>query len=366
MLKSFRLRSPALSLLLACATVIALAVGLLVPHIGRGQSDDQLNTAFGPQLFLIDMPAGQWPSAMPPTTVIHAAVEEGDRTIYVASGSPKDLSALQKAGVAATLLDDNTGGQPGTTGSAYYLVDASAENAAELAAAAGDVLYTGATALLVRTSTDNELAFVEQLTTQGVPISLVSAAPLAPPTTEGMLVGAAGANATRDPNVDYLLPRLTEADLRAMVDSLSGQQAVIIGGAAVTLNTRYTFSDRIRDAEAYVYQYYQNLGIPVTYSPWTYGSYSGRNVIAEVRGAVTPNKVLLVGGHLDNISQIPYTTAPGADDNGTGTAATMLIARLLKPTSPTLPCASCTSPPKSRGTGAARCMPLRCAAAANR
>ena len=53
MLKSFRLRSPILSLLLACATVIALAVGLLVPRSGLGQSDDQLNTAFGPQLFAI-------------------------------------------------------------------------------------------------------------------------------------------------------------------------------------------------------------------------------------------------------------------------------------------------------------------------
>ncbi len=305
-------------------------MGLLVPQIGRGQSDDQLNTAFGPQLFTIAMPAGQWPATMPPTTVLHAAIEEGDRTVFVASGSPKDFAALQKAGVAATLLDDNTAGQPGTAGSAYYLVDASAENAVELATAAGDVLFSGATALLVRTSTDNELAFVEQLTTQGVPVSLLSAAALAPPTTEGMLVGAAGVTATRDPNVDYLLPRLTEADLRSMVDGLSGQQAVTIGGTAVTLNTRYTFSDRLRDAEAYVYQYYQNLGIPVVYSPWTYGNYSGRNVIAEVRGAVTPNKVLLVGGHLDSISQIPYTTAPGADDNGTGTAATMLIARLLK------------------------------------
>ncbi len=330
MLRSFRLRTPSLSALLACATVIALAVGLLAPQIGRGQSDDQLNTAFGPQLFAIETPAGQWPSAMPPTTVLHAALEESARTVYIASGSPKDLVALQKAGAAATLLDDNTAGQPGTTGSAYYLVDGSAENAAQLAAAAGDVLFSGATTLLVRTAKDSELAFVEQLTTQSVPLSLLSAAALAPPTTEGTLVGAAGAAATRDPNVDSLLPRLTEADLRAMVDSLSGQQAVTIGGTAVTLNTRYTFSDRIRDAEAYVYQYYQALGIPVTYSPWTYGSYSGRNVIAEVRGAVEPNKVLLVGGHLDNISQIPYTTAPGADDNGTGTAATLLIARLLK------------------------------------
>jgi hypothetical protein len=79
-----------------------------------------------------------------------------------------------------------------------------------------------------------------------------------------------------------------------------------------------------------VFEYYQALGIPVKYVAWSYGNYSGRNVVAEMRGAVTPSKVLLVGGHLDDTSQIPYTTAPGADDNASGTAATLLIAKLLK------------------------------------
>ena len=77
--------------------------------------------------------------------MLHAAIEEADRTVFIASGSPKDLAALQAAGTAVNVLDDNTAGQPGTTGSAYYLVDATAENAAELAGQAGDVLFTGAT-----------------------------------------------------------------------------------------------------------------------------------------------------------------------------------------------------------------------------
>jgi hypothetical protein len=310
--------------------MITLATGLLAPRVGLGQSDESLNTTFGPQLFTIEVAAGQWPTSVPPTLVLHAAIEESDRTVFIASGSPKDFAALQASGIAVVVVDDNTAGQPGTAGSAYYLVDATAEHAAELSGQVGDVLFTGSALLLVRTSAENELAFIEQLTVQGVPISLLSAAPIAPPTTEGIVLQTASTTATRDPNVDGLLPRLTEADLRALVDRLSGQQAVTVGGAAVTLNTRYTFAARIRDAEAYVYEYYQALGIPVRYSPWTYGNYSGRNVIAEVRGSVAPEKILLVGGHLDNISQIPYTTAPGADDNATGTAATLLIARLLK------------------------------------
>ncbi len=96
------------------------------------------------------------------------------------------------------------------------------------------------------------------------------------------------------------------------MDGLSGQKAVIVGGAAVTLNTRYTFASRLRSAEQFIYEYYQQLGLSVRYANWTYGNYSGRNVVAEVRGThAARSKVLLVGGHLDNTSQIPYTTGAG-------------------------------------------------------
>ena len=139
-----------------------------------------------------------------------------------------------------------------------------------------------------------------------------------------------------NPNVASLLPLLTETDLHTLTVQLSGQVPVTVNGAPVTLNTRYTLASRIRSAEAFVYQWYAGLGIPVSYFNWTYGSYSGRNVIAEVRGAVDPSQILLLGGHLDNNSQIPYATAPGADDNATGTAATLLIARILRSYTPAI------------------------------
>ncbi len=316
-----------LALLLASLLVAALLVGLL-PRIGLGQTGELSSSAFGPVLFTLELPAGEWPADLPPTVVLHAAVttvdEAAEQTLFVASGSTVDVAALQAAGAELSVLDENS------AGSVYYWVDASAENAGALAAQVGDILVQRPGLLLVRAPLAAELTLIEQLTSQGVPVDLLGAEAIAPPSADGMLVEAAGVTAARNPNVDSLLPRLTEADLRGLVDRLSGQQAVVVNGAAVTLNTRYTFAARIRDAERYVYEYYQTLGLPVRYADWTYGSYSGRNVVAEVRGALTPEKVLLVGGHLDNISQIPYTTAPGADDNGTGTAATLLIARLLK------------------------------------
>lgn len=49
------------------------------------------------------------------------------------------------------------------------------------------------------------------------------------------------------------------------------------------------------------------------------------NVIAEVRGASKPEEVILVGAHLDAVP-----LAPGADDNGSGTAGLLELARIFK------------------------------------
>lgn len=54
-----------------------------------------------------------------------------------------------------------------------------------------------------------------------------------------------------------------------------------------------------------------------------------RNVIAELKGSLAPREVLIVAAHFDAVPQ-----APGADDDGTGTAAVLEIARVLKDSKP--------------------------------
>ena len=321
---------------LSASLLIGLLLLALLPQAGLSQAGPYVadvlpSGGYGPQLFTITTPLNGWPAQLPPTVVLHARIDEADQTIFVASGAGEDVALLLAAGTAVQVLDGDSQAMGDEVDNAYYLVDGSADSAAALAAEAGEVLWAGSSLLLVRTTSDHELAFVERLSSQGVPISLVGAGSLSAPGAGGLLEdAAAAAPLARDPVVDSLMPQLTEAALRDLIDGLSGQKAVAVGGAAVTLNTRYTFAPRLADAERYVYEYYQTLGIAVSYVPWAYGNYTGRTIVAEVRGAVTPEKVLLVGGHLDNTSQIPYTTAPGADDNATGTAATLLIARLLK------------------------------------
>jgi len=55
------------------------------------------------------------------------------------------------------------------------------------------------------------------------------------------------------------------------------------------------------------------------------------NVVAEKKGHGHPDEVVIICGHLDDTSEVPLTDAPGAEDNGSGSAAVMAAARALAP-----------------------------------
>lgn len=64
----------------------------------------------------------------------------------------------------------------------------------------------------------------------------------------------------------------------------------------------------------------------VTYNQWQY------NVVAILPGINDPDTACILGSHYDSIlgTGDPFTSAPGAHDNASGTAATLEIARVLK------------------------------------
>lgn len=53
------------------------------------------------------------------------------------------------------------------------------------------------------------------------------------------------------------------------------------------------------------------------------------NVVATLPGTTDPDEAVLLVGHFDSVSQTSETYAPGADDNGSGTAAIVEAARRL-------------------------------------
>ena len=89
---------------------------------------------------------------------------------------------------------------------------------------------------------------------------------------------------------------------------------------------RYTQNPNAMAAADYLKNYYYKLGYDTVYfHTWHSGWIP--NVIAVKYGKLYPDEVYLLGGHYD-----VYTNgAPGADDNGSGTAAILEIARVMAP-----------------------------------
>jgi len=85
------------------------------------------------------------------------------------------------------------------------------------------------------------------------------------------------------PAIENLLSLLTEAEFLTQLNKLTGETAVNLNNKSVLLETRYTFSMQIDDAQDYLYQYYTDLGIDVRYVDWEYEYYDqiymGRNVV---------------------------------------------------------------------------------------
>jgi hypothetical protein len=138
-----------------------------------------------------------------------------------------------------------------------------------------------------------------------------------------------------DPAITEILKAVSKDDFTDIVGGLSGAHPVTIGGQPVTFVTRYTPSAQGTLSEQYVYEYFQSLGLSTQYHTWN-GTItrclgiSGRNVVAEIPGKTNPKRIYLITSHLDSISPNPLTGAPGADDDGSGTAAVMMVAKILR------------------------------------
>jgi hypothetical protein len=114
-------------------------------------------------------------------------------------------------------------------------------------------------------------------------------------------------------------------------------QAVSLDSLLATLvrlqnfRTRYTYSRKCDTAAWYLRDHLQAYGLPTVYDIYLAGTQhdTSYNVIATITGQVRPESIVIICGHFDSYSNTPYTLAPGADDNATGTAVVIEAARIL-------------------------------------
>jgi len=67
----------------------------------------------------------------------------------------------------------------------------------------------------------------------------------------------------------------------------------------------------------------------VSVAPFKHAAFPQESVILTVLGSAEPEKVVVLGGHLDSVAGYGDNPAPGADDNASGAAVTQEIARAL-------------------------------------
>lgn len=140
-----------------------------------------------------------------------------------------------------------------------------------------------------------------------------------------------------------LLPRTERAPLRraesattTLADGVSADTYLEVLTELTAHPTRHSFSPSYRDAAQRVGERLTSLGYATREEPVSFGGRQTLNVIAEKPGTAPADerRLVYVVAHLDSINEAGGTNAPapGADDNASGAAGVLEIARLLAAT----------------------------------
>lgn len=137
-----------------------------------------------------------------------------------------------------------------------------------------------------------------------------------------MLIGA-------DPDSGRPLPPAT-VDLRGLAERLRGHVGVLAGEIG---ERNLAVPDHLRQAERYLAAELSRAGRPVLWR--TFGTPDGdaSNLEVEFPGGGDPlraSEIIVVGAHYDTVRK-PGVWSPGANDNASGCAAILELARTLRP-----------------------------------
>jgi len=133
----------------------------------------------------------------------------------------------------------------------------------------------------------------------------------------------AGVATKRDAIAD-LIAKVSANEIEKFVTYLTGEDGVS------PLRTRQAQSDDAVTATEWVEQQLRDLGF--TTSRPGFSTQYCPNVVAEWRGAVEPDRYIVVGAHLDDRAQNiadPEVRAPGANDDGSGSGLVLELARVI-------------------------------------
>jgi Peptidase family M28 len=230
------------------------------------------------------------------------------RTCYLAKADRHDIAALRNAGASVDVIERNAGDT-----SFILLAPISGEIRAALGRA-GRLTAVEPDILLFWTETGEPAVLLPPgLAWKPVPATTILPflKPRARPAGETITAGV------RSDIVGQLVAEVSSVNLRSYVQTLQD------------FRTRYTATPGCEAAGQYIFAHFIGLGLNVRFQDVPSSAGLSRNVVAELPGRVYPDDVLIICGHYDSNSNQRLTLAPGADDDASGTAATMEAARIL-------------------------------------
>lgn len=129
-----------------------------------------------------------------------------------------------------------------------------------------------------------------------------------------------------DTTISSIVSRMNSDSIRSVIQNLQNFQ------------TRFMLTDNRFQAAEWIAQRFRQLGITdvvkdsfVAHTTYLKDTTTLQyNIVATIEGTEHPDNIYIIGGHYDCYSyEAPYSNAPGADDNASGTACALEFARVL-------------------------------------
>lgn len=126
----------------------------------------------------------------------------------------------------------------------------------------------------------------------------------------------------------------TDPDIQALIDQVSPVRLAQFIQRLQDFRTRHSRTDSVIAAADWLIAQHQSFGYTDIFEHAFLVNIQGdlypqRNIVVIKTGTTRPDEVYVIGGHYDSTSNQPTTDAPGADDDGSGTAAVLAMAEIL-------------------------------------
>jgi hypothetical protein len=247
----------------------------------------------------------------PPAGTVGRLLAEGVMVVREMQGyllvaaEPSQMSLLTSMGLDWTILD-----QP-VDGKTYYTVGAGAGAVAADIEAGGRVLRFARGEAVVEASPEG----AGRIASAGFDIARVFLRPIREPARTLIEVAAPMAPAQADPVIQDMVDAVSSSTVDTHVQRLQD------------FRTRHSTTDSCQAAANWIKAKFESYGIDSVYFHDYSTSYKA-NVVAVIPGAANPDKIVVIGGHYDSYTS-SINNCPGADDNASGIACLLEVARIL-------------------------------------